>query len=63
MRRSGGIESQPTDLQPTHPVVVFRNRMSWQPKAKVRYPVLNAGAYQDARLAASGYDVYALEGD
>jgi plasmid replication initiation protein len=44
-------------------MIVFRNRMSWQPKAEVRYPVLNAEAYHDARLVAPGYDVYALEGD
>jgi plasmid replication initiation protein len=44
-------------------MVMFRNRESWKPKAEVRYPVLSAETYHDARLVAPGYDVYALEGD
>lgn len=42
-------------------MVVFRNRMSWQPKTETRYPVLDAEAYHDAKLVAPGYDVYYLE--
>lgn len=42
-------------------MVVFRNRMSWQPKTEIRYPVLDAEAYHDAKLVAPGYDVYYLE--
>ncbi len=41
--------------------VIFRNRMSWQPKPEARYPVLDPEAYHDARLVAPGYDVYFLE--
>jgi hypothetical protein len=38
------------------------NRRNWQPsKAEIRYPILDAEAYHDARLAAPGYDVYFLE--
>lgn len=36
--------------------------MNWQPsKGEIRYPILDAEAYHDARLVASGYDVYYLE--
>jgi hypothetical protein len=42
-------------------MVIFRNRMSFRPKADVRYPVLDAEAYHDAKLVAPGYDVYWLE--
>lgn len=43
-------------------MVIFRNRMNWQAsKEDVRYPVLDAEAYHDARLVAPGYDVYDLE--
>ena len=43
-------------------MVIFRNRMNWQPsKAEIRYPVLDAEAYHDAKLVAPGYDVYYLE--
>jgi plasmid replication initiation protein len=42
-------------------MVIFRNRMSYQPKAEVRYPVLDPEAYHDAKLVAPGYDVYYLE--
>ncbi len=43
--------------------VVFRNRMGDKPKADVRYPVLDAEAYHDAKLVAPGYDVYFLEAE
>lgn len=39
----------------------MRNRMSEKPKADVRYPVLDAEAYHDAKLVAPGVDVYFLE--
>jgi plasmid replication initiation protein len=43
-------------------MVVFRNRMSWQPpKEQVRYPQLDPEAYHDARLVAPGYDIHYLE--
>jgi plasmid replication initiation protein len=42
-------------------MVIFRNRMSWQSKPDVRYPVLDTEAYHDAKLVAPGYDVYFLE--
>ena len=41
--------------------VIFRNRISFQPKAEVRYPILDAEAYHDAKLVAPRYDVYYLE--
>lgn len=44
-------------------MVVFRNRLSWKPKAEVSYPVLDPETYHDARAVAPGYDVYALEQD
>jgi hypothetical protein len=42
-------------------MVIFRNRMSFQPNANVRYPILDAEAYHDAKLVAPRYDVYYLE--
>jgi plasmid replication initiation protein len=42
-------------------MVIFRNRMTSQPKADVRYPVLDPEAYHDAKQVAPGYDVYYLE--
>jgi plasmid replication initiation protein len=43
-------------------MVVFRNRMSSQPKlAEVRYPVLDPETYHYAKQVAPGYDVYYLE--
>ena len=43
-------------------MVIFRNRMSAQPKAvDVHFPVLDPEAYHDAKLVAPGYDVYWLE--
>jgi hypothetical protein len=42
-------------------MVIFRNRMSFQPKADVRYPVIDPEAYHNAKLVAPGYDVYWLE--
>jgi hypothetical protein len=43
-------------------MVIFRNRMNWQPsKAEVRYPILDPEAYHDAKLVAPGYDVHWLE--
>jgi len=42
-------------------MVIFRNRMSFQPKADVHYPVLDPEAYHNAKLVAPHYDVYWLE--
>jgi hypothetical protein len=42
-------------------MVIFRNRISFQPKAEVRYPVLDPEAYLHAKQVAPGYDVYFLE--
>jgi len=42
-------------------MVIFRNRMSFQPKAKIRYPVLDPEAFLHAKQVAPGYDVYFLE--
>jgi plasmid replication initiation protein len=42
-------------------MVVFRNRMACQPKADIRYPVLDPEAYLHAKQVAPGYDVYWLE--
>ncbi|HTU44862.1 MAG TPA: replication initiator protein A [Bryobacteraceae bacterium] len=42
-------------------MVIFRNRMNWQPKIAVNYPILDPEAYHDAKLVAPGYDVYFLE--
>jgi plasmid replication initiation protein len=42
-------------------MVVFRNRMSFQPKAEVRYPVLDPEAFLHAKQVAPNYDVYYLE--
>jgi plasmid replication initiation protein len=42
-------------------MVIFHNRMSWQPKVETRYPVLDPEAYHDAHLVAPTYDVYYLE--
>jgi len=42
-------------------MVLFRNRMACQPKADIRYPLLDPEAYHDAKLVAPGYDVYHLE--
>jgi plasmid replication initiation protein len=43
-------------------MVIFRNRMTWQaPKSDIRYPLLDAEAYHDAKLVAPNYDVYFLE--
>ena len=42
-------------------IVLFRNRATERPKADVRYPILYAETYHDAKLVAPGYDVYALE--
>ena len=44
-------------------MVVFRNRMTFLPKAEVSYPRLDPEAYHDAKLVAPGYDVYVLEQD
>lgn len=44
-------------------MVVFRNRLTLQPKVEVAYPVLDPEAFHDAKLVAPGYDVYALEQD
>jgi hypothetical protein len=44
-------------------MVVFRNRMTFQPRAEVSYPRLDPEAYHDAKLVAPGYDVYVLEQD
>jgi hypothetical protein len=44
-------------------MVIFRNRMSFQPKVEVRYPVLDPEAYHDAKLVAPGYDIYYLESE
>jgi hypothetical protein len=35
-------------------MVIFRNRMSFQPKVEVRYPALDPEAYHDAKLVAPG---------
>jgi plasmid replication initiation protein len=42
-------------------MVIFRNRMACQPKAEVRYPVLDPETYHHARQVAPNYDVYFLE--
>lgn len=42
-------------------MVIFRNRMSFQPKAEIRYPVLDPEAFLHAKQVAPGYDVYFLE--
>jgi plasmid replication initiation protein len=42
-------------------MVVFRNRMASQPKAAIRYPVLDPEAYLHAKQVAPNYDVYWLE--
>jgi plasmid replication initiation protein len=42
-------------------MVVFRNRMTWQAKPEISYPVLDPEAYHDAKSVAPGYDVYYLE--
>jgi hypothetical protein len=43
-------------------MVVFRNRMSSQPKpAEIRYLVLDPETYHYAKQVAPGYDVYYLE--
>ena len=44
-------------------MVIFKNRMSYKPKAEVRYPILDPEAYHDAKLVAPGYDVYYLESE
>ena len=44
-------------------MVNFKNRMSYKPKAEVRYPILDPEAYHDAKLVAPGYDVYYLESE
>ena len=44
-------------------MVVFRNRLTLQPKAEVSYPVLDPEAFHNAKLVAPGYDVYVLEQD
>jgi plasmid replication initiation protein len=44
-------------------MVIFRNRMSFQPKVEVSYPILDPEAYHDAKLVAPGYDVYYLESE
>jgi plasmid replication initiation protein len=44
-------------------MVIFRNRMSFQPKVEVGYPVLDPEAYHDAKLVAPGYDIYYLESE
>jgi len=43
--------------------VTFYNRESAKPRpsAEIRYPLLDAGTYHDARLVAPGYDVHFLE--
>lgn len=43
-------------------IVVFRNRASMTPKLpESRYPQLSPETFNDARIVAPGYDVYALE--
>jgi hypothetical protein len=43
-------------------IVVFRNRASMTPKLpESRYPQLAPETFNDARIVAPGYDVYALE--
>ena len=42
-------------------MVNFRNRISFLPKAEVRYLVLDPEAYLHAKQVAPGYDVYFLE--
>jgi plasmid replication initiation protein len=44
-------------------MVIFRNRMSFQPKADVSYPILDPETYHDARLVAPNYDIYYLESE
>jgi plasmid replication initiation protein len=44
-------------------MVIFKNRMTYKPKAEVRYPILDPEAYHDAKLVAPGYDVYYLESE
>jgi hypothetical protein len=39
-------------------MVVFRNRLSFQAKPEVRYPVSDEEVYFQARQVAPGYDVY-----
>ncbi len=42
-------------------MVVFRNRINFQPKAEIRYPILDPETFLHAKQVAPGYDVYFLE--
>jgi plasmid replication initiation protein len=42
-------------------MVLFRYRATERPKVDIRYPMLDAEAYHDAKQVAPGYDVYYLE--
>jgi plasmid replication initiation protein len=41
--------------------VVFRNRLSYQPKPRLDFPLLSPEDYHDAKQVAPSYDVYFLE--